>query len=54
MRRGGPARGEHTVEVLTELGYDEHEIEALFADAVVDGPRSNIGRVRYTSSAMLP
>jgi crotonobetainyl-CoA:carnitine CoA-transferase CaiB-like acyl-CoA transferase len=40
MRRGGPSTGEHTVEVLTELGYDKREIDALFTDAVVDGPRS--------------
>jgi crotonobetainyl-CoA:carnitine CoA-transferase CaiB-like acyl-CoA transferase len=39
MRRGGPSTGEHTVEVLTELGYDKSEIDALFADSVVDGPR---------------
>jgi crotonobetainyl-CoA:carnitine CoA-transferase CaiB-like acyl-CoA transferase len=39
MRRGGPERGEHTAEVLAELGYDEQEIAALFADATVDGPR---------------
>ena len=39
MRRGGPARGEHTVEVLAELGYDGEEIATLFADAMVDGPR---------------
>ena len=41
MRRGGPVHGEHTVEVLSELGYDDNEINALFADAVVDGPRSD-------------
>jgi crotonobetainyl-CoA:carnitine CoA-transferase CaiB-like acyl-CoA transferase len=39
MRRGGPERGEHTAEVLAELGYDEREIATLFADAIVDGPR---------------
>jgi len=36
MRRGGPARGEHTREVLTELGFEAAEIDALFADGVVD------------------
>ena len=33
---GGPARGEHTREVLTELGYESAEIDALFAGGVVD------------------
>jgi crotonobetainyl-CoA:carnitine CoA-transferase CaiB-like acyl-CoA transferase len=41
MRRGGPAPGEHTVEVLTELGYGNDEIAALYADEVIDGPRLN-------------
>jgi hypothetical protein len=40
MRRGGPVPGEHTVEVLIELGYGDDEIDALFADAVIDGPRA--------------
>jgi crotonobetainyl-CoA:carnitine CoA-transferase CaiB-like acyl-CoA transferase len=32
MRRGGPpALGEHTAQVLGEVGYDEGEIEALRA-----------------------
>jgi len=39
MRRGGPTHGEHTVEVLTELGYGDDEIDALFAGSVIDGPR---------------
>ncbi len=38
VRRPAPTRGEHTVEVLTELGYTDNEISALFADGVVDGP----------------
>jgi crotonobetainyl-CoA:carnitine CoA-transferase CaiB-like acyl-CoA transferase len=41
MRRGGPSTGEHTVEVLRELGYADGDIDALFADSVVDGPRSS-------------
>jgi len=41
MRRGGPVPGEHTVEVLQELGYGDDEIDALFGDAVIDGPRSD-------------
>ena len=41
MRRGAPAPGEHTVEVLAELGYDEAEIDALFTGAVVAGPHSD-------------
>jgi crotonobetainyl-CoA:carnitine CoA-transferase CaiB-like acyl-CoA transferase len=38
IRRAAPSEGEHTVEVLGELGYGNAEIEALFADGVVDGP----------------
>jgi crotonobetainyl-CoA:carnitine CoA-transferase CaiB-like acyl-CoA transferase len=39
IRRGGPAPGEHTVEVLGELGYADDEINALFTDGIIDGPR---------------
>jgi crotonobetainyl-CoA:carnitine CoA-transferase CaiB-like acyl-CoA transferase len=39
MRRGGPAVGEHTAEVLAELGYSESEIDELFTQDVVGGPR---------------
>jgi crotonobetainyl-CoA:carnitine CoA-transferase CaiB-like acyl-CoA transferase len=35
IRRAGPALGEHTREVLTELGYRENEQTALIDDGVV-------------------
>jgi crotonobetainyl-CoA:carnitine CoA-transferase CaiB-like acyl-CoA transferase len=39
VRRGAPAQGEHTAEVLGELGFGGDEIDALFSDGVVGGPR---------------
>jgi crotonobetainyl-CoA:carnitine CoA-transferase CaiB-like acyl-CoA transferase len=39
VRRPAPTPGEHTVEVLRELGLDDTEMETLFADAVIGGPR---------------
>ena len=39
IRHAAPAPGEHTAEVLAELGYGDAEIETLFNDGVVDGPR---------------
>jgi crotonobetainyl-CoA:carnitine CoA-transferase CaiB-like acyl-CoA transferase len=41
VRRSAPAQGEHTTEVLAELGYGSDEIDALFADGVVAGPNRN-------------
>jgi crotonobetainyl-CoA:carnitine CoA-transferase CaiB-like acyl-CoA transferase len=35
VRRGGPARGEHSREILSELGYGESDLADLFADGVV-------------------
>ena len=35
VRRGGPARGEHSREILGELGYGESDVADLFADGVV-------------------
>ncbi|WP_158971156.1 CaiB/BaiF CoA transferase family protein [Chachezhania sediminis] len=35
MRRPTPEAGEHTVEVMTELGYDRTEVEALKAKGVI-------------------
>jgi crotonobetainyl-CoA:carnitine CoA-transferase CaiB-like acyl-CoA transferase len=37
VRRGGPARGEHSREILSDLGYAESEVAELFADGVVTG-----------------
>jgi len=39
VRRAAPRQGEHTVEVLGELGYGHGEVEELFAAGVVAGPR---------------
>jgi crotonobetainyl-CoA:carnitine CoA-transferase CaiB-like acyl-CoA transferase len=37
---GPPPRvGEHTREILGELGYDEQQIDALFADGVINWPQ---------------
>ena len=41
VRRAAPTQGEHTVEVLAELGYTDDEIDALFADGTVDGPQQD-------------
>ena len=39
VRRPGPELGEHSVEVLGELGYSAEEVERLAADGVVVAPR---------------
>jgi crotonobetainyl-CoA:carnitine CoA-transferase CaiB-like acyl-CoA transferase len=33
--RGAPLLGEHTAEILAELGHDQAQIERLVADSVV-------------------
>jgi len=38
MRRGAPLLGEHSVEVLREIGWDEALIEALRAENVIQVP----------------
>lgn len=38
IRRPGPERGEHTREVLAELGYQTAEIDALVTNGAVDEP----------------
>jgi crotonobetainyl-CoA:carnitine CoA-transferase CaiB-like acyl-CoA transferase len=35
IRRGAPRFGEHTQEILAELGYSADEIDALRADGVL-------------------
>ena len=40
-RRAAPVHGEHTAEVLTELGFGNDEIEKLFGDGVIAGPRNS-------------
>jgi crotonobetainyl-CoA:carnitine CoA-transferase CaiB-like acyl-CoA transferase len=35
IRRAGPDKGEHTREVLAEIGYSAEEVEALIASAAV-------------------
>jgi crotonobetainyl-CoA:carnitine CoA-transferase CaiB-like acyl-CoA transferase len=37
VRRGGPARGEHSREILGDLGYADSEVADLFAEGVVSG-----------------
>jgi crotonobetainyl-CoA:carnitine CoA-transferase CaiB-like acyl-CoA transferase len=37
VRRLAPGLGEHTAEVLTELGVDAQARDALFAEGVVEG-----------------
>ena len=34
VRRGGPALGEHTAEILSEVGFSDTEIAALRAEGV--------------------
>jgi len=40
VRRHPPMRGEHTLEILAELGFNSHEVDGLIAAGVARGPRS--------------
>jgi len=35
IHRGAPARGEHSREILSDIGYTESEVAHLVADGVV-------------------
>jgi crotonobetainyl-CoA:carnitine CoA-transferase CaiB-like acyl-CoA transferase len=39
MRRGAPLLGEHSVEILRELGWDSGLIQELMAQKIIDAPR---------------
>ena len=41
VRRPGPGLGEHTAELLGELGYDEQDVESLLADGAAAGPSAD-------------
>ena len=41
VRRAAPNQGEHTVEILAELGYTDDEVKGLFADGTVAGPQQD-------------
>lgn len=43
VRLRPPLLGEHTAEVLAELGFDATEVERLFAQGVAAGPRAGAG-----------
>ena len=38
VRRASPMHGEHTEELLAELGYSKDEVEGLFADKSIGSP----------------
>jgi crotonobetainyl-CoA:carnitine CoA-transferase CaiB-like acyl-CoA transferase len=40
VRRHPPMRGEHTLEILGELGFNSQEVDGLIAAGVARGPRS--------------
>jgi crotonobetainyl-CoA:carnitine CoA-transferase CaiB-like acyl-CoA transferase len=42
VRAPGPGLGEHTREVLAELGYDEAQVDALLAAGAVQGPAADV------------
>lgn len=55
--RGAPLYGQHTAEVMRELGYAEAEIGRLAADRVVHlhaDPHAGPGRAGHTTAAALP